>query len=196
VNRCLILGSRNAHKLREIEALVGDVGVTLLPLPADIAEAPEEADSFRQNAVDKARHYAAASGQLCLSDDSGLVVPSLDGAPGIYSARFAGAPRSDSRNNALLLERLEGRPAAERGAHFVCAMVVADAKGPLLVVEGRLDGVILEAPRGDGGFGYDPLFYVESQNASLAELNPAVKNHISHRGHALRRIAQALPAIL
>jgi len=192
----LVLGSRNAHKVAEIKRFFAPLGVEVEALPADIPEAVEDRETFRGNAAKKAEEYARATGALVLADDSGLEVDALDGAPGVISARYAGEPKSDARNNEKLLAELADVAEEARGARFVCVMALADPQGLRLVVEGALPGRILPALRGDGGFGYDPLFLLPEDGRSLAELGPDEKNAISHRGRALERVRVALPAIL
>ena len=161
----------------------GELGVD----PADEPHA-----TFVENALAKARHAAACTGAAALADDSGLCVESLNGAPGVWSARFAGDGASDQSNNAELLRRLAD--AKQRRAHYTCVMVAlrsADDAEPI-IVDARWHGEITQAPRGSGGFGYDPLFYVASLGLTAAELDPAHKNRISHRGLALRALAARL----
>lgn len=192
----ITLGTRNPNKLRELRQLVDGLGLSLSPLPEAVSEVVEDHPTIRGNAVKKAVEYARAIGGLCLADDSGLLVDALDGAPGVISARFSGPGATPERNNDLLLERLRGKPESERGAHFLCALALADPQGVLLVVAGRCPGRILEARRGSGGFGYDPLFLEPSTGRSFAELSPAEKNALSHRGRALQKLVAALPAVL
>ena len=189
----MVLASRNKGKLRELQALLteclGDViELKSLDEVGIFGEIEENGATFAENALIKAR-AAAASGYIGLADDSGLAVSALDGAPGVYSARFAGEHGNDAANNALLLEKLAG--VADRSAAFVCAFacVFPDEREPI-VAEGRVEGVILEAPRGEGGFGYDPLFYYPAFEKTFAELSADEKNKISHRGEAIERFAQ------
>ena len=153
----------------------------------NISEAVEDGLSFIENALIKARHASKHTGLPALADDSGLVVDALNGAPGIYSSRFAGADADDSANNHKLLSALEGVPDSARGAHFFCAMaLVRHAEDPApLIATGSWDGQILTIPAGAGGFGYDPLFRVPGQGCSAAELPAEIKNRLSHRGQAL-----------
>lgn len=196
----LLLASGNAKKAGELRALLAAAQVQILS-PADVGGLPEvdeDQDSFAGNARKKAESGAKASGRWCLADDSGLCVDALDGAPGIYSARFAGTHGDDAGNNAKLLHELEDVPAEERGARFVCAVALADPSGAIQAVfEGEVHGRILDAPRGAGGFGYDPLFqFTEPDHPQtgrgFAELSQAEKADISHRGRALRQLAEHL----
>ena len=193
----IVLASRNAKKLKELHALVAPLGFTLrLVSEFSDAEVAETAPTFVENALLKARHAARVSGLAAIADDSGLEVAALGGAPGVYSARYAGEPSDDAANNTKLLDALRDVPTAQRGARFVSALVWlrhADDPVPLIAV-GTWAGRILEAPRGANGFGYDPLFWVESQQCSSAQLTSEVKNRISHRAQALRLLLAELEA--
>lgn len=189
----LVLASNNAKKAAEMSALLAPLGITVRP-QADfgVSEAEEPHATFVENALAKARHAAAWTGLPAIADDSGLCVAALGGAPGVQSARFAGEPKSDARNNALLLERLAGQ--ADRSAYFYSVIVLvrhADDPRPL-IADGEWHGVILEAPRGQAGFGYDPLFYVPELEQTAAELDAPLKNTLSHRGAAMRHLLQRL----
>jgi XTP/dITP diphosphohydrolase len=194
----LVVASANPGKLREFRALLSGLPFSVTSLAELKIESPQETGrSFAENALLKARHAAraaaalAADGQVAaLADDSGLEVDALHGAPGIYSARFAGPQADDAANNAKLLAALAGVPAAARGARYRCALAfVGDADDPApLVAEGVWEGVILDAPRGGGGFGYDPYFWIPALQATAAELEPGRKNSLSHRGTALRAL--------
>ena len=191
----VVLASGNAGKLRELTAMLEPLGWRVRPQKEwAVPEAVEDGLSFIENALIKARHAARHTGLPALGDDSGLVVDALDGAPGIYSARYAGPDADDAANNRKLLAALEGVPHARRTAHFYCAIaMVRHATDPApLVAIGRWDGRILDAPAGSGGFGYDPLFHVAAHGCSSAELPPAVKNRISHRGRALASLVRQL----
>ncbi|SFK50507.1 XTP/dITP diphosphohydrolase [Azotobacter beijerinckii] len=189
----LVLASHNAGKLKELQALLGDaVAVRSVGEFSDVE--PEETGlSFVENALLKARHAARVSGLPALADDSGLAVDVLSGAPGIYSARYAGGG-GDAANNAKLLEALKDVPDAERGARFVCALaLVRHAEDPLpILCEGLWHGRILHAPRGAQGFGYDPLFWVPETDCASAELAPTEKNRLSHRARAMALLRQRL----
>ncbi|WP_028873998.1 RdgB/HAM1 family non-canonical purine NTP pyrophosphatase [Tepidiphilus margaritifer] len=191
----VVLASNNAKKAAELEALLAPLGWEVLAQGAlGIPEAEEPYPTFLENALAKARHAAAASGLPAIADDSGLAVPALGGAPGVRSARFAGEPRSDARNNAALLAAMQDLEGAARRAFFYsCVVFLRTADDPLpLVAEGRWWGEILTAPRGEGGFGYDPLFYLPEWGKTAAELAPEEKNRLSHRGRALRRLRARL----
>lgn len=191
----IVLASGNAGKVRELGAMLADLGVQVLPQSDfGVPEAEETGLSFVENAILKARNAAAHTGLPAIADDSGIEVDALNGAPGIYSARYAGPDADDATNNAKLLAALEGLPAQARGARFRSVVVFmrhADDPSPL-IAEGSWAGRILEELRGSGGFGYDPLFLVDGLDASAAELPPGEKNRISHRGQALRRLLAAL----
>jgi XTP/dITP diphosphohydrolase len=195
----LVLASNNPGKLREFAALFAPFAIEVLPQSAfAIPEAEEPHDTFLENALAKARHAANLSGLPALADDSGLCVPVLDGAPGVHSAYYAGRDGDratrDARNNAKLLAELAGH--ADRRAHYVCVLVLLRrAQDPQPVVaEGEWHGEILTAPRGSGGFGYDPLFLVPATGRSAAELAESEKNALSHRALAFARLAERLRA--
>jgi XTP/dITP diphosphohydrolase len=189
----LVIASGNPGKLREIGQMLAPLGIKALAQSAfGVPDADEPHATFIENALAKARHASALTGLPALADDSGLCVEALGGAPGIHSARYAGEPRSDERNNAKLLEVLgEG---ADRRAHYYCVIVVMrDACDPQpLIAQGLWRGDILRAPRGTGGFGYDPLFLDAQFGQTGAELAPAQKNLISHRGRALAILGEIL----
>ena len=187
----VVLASSNPGKLSELRALLKPAGLQVVPQDVLGVEPPEETGvTFVENALIKARAACAATGLPALADDSGVVVDALGGAPGVRSARYAGEGASDSDNLATLLEALAGVDPPERGAAFVCAIVyLRHAQDPCpIVCEGVWRGRILDAPRGDGGFGYDPVFFVETLNRTAAELSRAEKNAVSHRGQALAQL--------
>jgi XTP/dITP diphosphohydrolase len=190
----LLVASGNKGKLREFgELLRGLVGTILSPADfPGLPEVVEDGATFEENALKKARSAALFTGRPVLSDDSGLVVDHLGGRPGVHSARYAGEGASDADNNARLLRELAGVPAAERGAAFHCVIALCLPDGSCRTFDGSLPGEILEAPRGGGGFGYDPLFLVPEYGETLSELPPEVKNAISHRGRAMRQLKAAL----
>ncbi len=197
--RRLLVATRNPGKVREIREILADypeLDIVGLDVPETAEEDDLEVfDTFEENALAKARYFARLTGELTLADDSGICVDALGGAPGVRSRRFAPGPdlrgtEQDQANNAHLLQRLAGLPGAARTAQYVCAAALA---GPgEAVFLGRCEGVILEAPRGTGGFGYDPLFYIPAEACTFGELHPARKNEISHRGRAVRQAAESL----
>ncbi|MFZ1537104.1 MAG: RdgB/HAM1 family non-canonical purine NTP pyrophosphatase [Chromatiaceae bacterium] len=191
----IVLASNNAGKVREINALLAAEDIHVIPQDElGVVEMEETGLSFVENAIIKARNAAAHSGLAAIADDSGIEVDALAGAPGIYSARFAGAGASDLDNLDKLLQTLEGVPAEQRTARFQCLMVyMRHAEDPTPVIcQGTWDGIILEGPRGENGFGYDPIFFVPSEGLSSAELDPATKNRLSHRGQALAQLVRYL----
>lgn len=195
----LVLGTRNLKKRAEMSALLAPLGVRLLTLDdfPSAGDVEETGETFVANARLKASQYAKRLERWVLAEDSGIEVDALGGEPGVYSARFAGEPTDDEANNALLLKRLAGVPAAKRGARYNCCMVLADPSGePVLECSGECRGVIREAPSGTGGFGYDPLFEIPEFHATFGELGPAVKAAISHRSRAARRFAELLAAYI
>jgi len=195
VNRIVVLASGNRGKLQELNDLLSGLGIALRSqADYDVIEAEETGLSFIENAILKARNAARQSGCPALADDSGLCVDALGGAPGIYSARYAGSDANDANNNAKLLSELAGN--TQRGAHFHCALAFvrhADDPAPI-VCEGLWQGSILEQARGDNGFGYDPLFLIPALGLCSAELNKADKNKISHRALALQQLVPRLQA--
>ncbi|MCP5059127.1 MAG: RdgB/HAM1 family non-canonical purine NTP pyrophosphatase [bacterium] len=189
----LVLASSNPGKLREFEALLGGAGTAMrLATAAELAALPEEGDAYEANALAKARTVAEVSGLPALADDSGLEVDGLDGAPGPHSARFGGPGLEDAERVQRLLGALSDRPGASRLARFVCVAAYARPDGKTWTRRGECPGLILEAPRGEGGFGYDPIFQPEGHRVSMAELEPAQKDVLSHRGKALRALAPLL----
>jgi XTP/dITP diphosphohydrolase len=190
--RRLVLASRNPHKLRELAEILG--GFELLPLPEEVELPPEDAPDFRGNALIKARAAFNATGLPAIGDDSGIEVAALGGRPGVRSARYAGDGATDAENLAKLLD--EVRPHADRRAAYVCWIAHVDSPGGGECFEGRCDGRLIDQPRGDGGFGYDPAFVPDDtgpgDERTMAELLPAEKHAISHRGRAARRLAAAL----
>ena len=195
----LVLASGNAGKLKELQAMLAGLPLQIVPQrELGVDDVPETGLTFVENALIKARHACAVTGLPALADDSGLIVDALDGAPGLYSARYAGSPTDDVANNAKLLDALHEVPAERRSARFYAVIVLLRHAGDPhpLIAEGVWPGTILHAPRGTGGFGYDPLFLDREHGLSAAELDPAVKNAISHRGRALARLRERLPALL
>jgi XTP/dITP diphosphohydrolase len=195
--RTLVIATANAGKLGEFQALLA--GLPFVPVSQASIGVPspdETGTSFAANALIKARHAAAATGEAAIADDSGLEVDALGGAPGIYSARYAGEGAADEANNAKLLAALAGLAPPARRARYRCALVYVD--GPddprPLEAEGFWEGSILDAPRGSGGFGYDPYFWLPERGATAAELEPEEKNRLSHRGRALAALRELLGA--
>jgi len=190
----LVVATRNRGKLKEIGALLNGL-VTTLRCAADFPTFPETVEdgtTFEANALKKAREAMQHTGLAALADDSGLVVDALGGRPGVISARFAGEGAGDADNNCKLLTELGGVPAGERQGAFVCVMAYVDPDGTELTFSGRVGGLILTEPRGNGGFGYDPLFLVDGYCSTMAELSLEEKNRISHRGQALRQFKMFL----
>ncbi len=195
----LLLGTRNAKKRREIEEILGDLGLTLHDLshyPA-APEVVEDGKTFEANAQKKASETAKAVGQWVLGEDSGLVVPALNGRPGVYSARYAGTHGDDAANNARLLAELAPLGPDARAAYYVSTAALADPVGKILaVVEGRCHGRIIGEYRGEGGFGYDPLFLIPEYHRTFGELSAGVKHALSHRSRALAQLRPALRKFL
>ena len=191
----IVLASSNRGKLAEFNELFADAGLEAVTQGSlGVADADETGLTFVENALLKARNAAAATGLPSLGDDSGLCVDYLAGAPGLYSARYAGGHGDVPANNAKLLRELEGVSDTERGAFFICVLaLVRHAEDPApLIAEGRWHGRVLPAPRGERGFGYDPLFLPEGHTQSAAELEPAVKNRLSHRGEEVAALCERL----
>lgn len=168
----------------------------LLPEFSSVSEFEENAPTFAENAAGKALHYSRGSEELVFADDSGLVVPVLGGAPGVYSARYAGTGATNSQRIEKLLSEMQNKGGQERSGHFVCAIALAQRGRALAVVTERVDGRILESPRGAGGFGYDPVFYFPPLERTFAELSAEEKNQHSHRGKAFRKMLAALSSML
>jgi len=193
----LLLASSNPGKLGEFRALAADVPTTLaeIELMQGFDSLPlfeENAPTFAENAAGKALYYSRLGDGLVFADDSGLVVPALGGAPGVRSARYAGANATDAERIVKLMDELRGRKGAERAAYFLCAIALAERGRAIAVVTARVDGEILESPRGAGGFGYDPVFYFPALKKTFAELSREEKNQISHRGKAFRKLLTSM----
>ena len=194
----LYLATKNIGKIRELQALLSHLPLEVHSL-LDLPEAPEileDGDTFEENAVKKAEAVQALTGGIVLADDSGLEVDSLQGEPGVRSARYAGENSTDAANNEKLLQKLDGVPAHQRGARFCCAMAIAAPGRETAVVLGHCRGIIAPEPRGDQGFGYDPLFLVPAYQKTFGELSPDVKNRISHRSRALAQALMVLEKLL
>lgn len=194
----IVLASRNPKKSAEIDALLSPHGIRVLPVSDfDVPDVVEDGATFAENSAKKARETALAVGRWTIGEDSGLMVDALGGQPGVYSARFAGEPCDDERNNAKLIAELAGVPAEKRGAQYVCHVSVADPTGAIrLQVEGRCRGRIAEEGRGENGFGYDPYFLIPEYHRTFGELSPAVKRRLSHRGRALEQLVPRLVRLL
>lgn len=191
----IVLASGNAGKIKEIQALL--TGHPIVPQSLfDVEEAEETGTTFVENAIIKARNAALHCKLPAIADDSGLVVDALNGAPAVYSARYAGVGASDNDNTQKLLHALEGVPEAQRTARFICVMVFMEhADDPLpIIAQGSWEGRILTQPAGSNGFGYDPVFFVPEYGCASAELSPEVKNSLSHRGIALKKLTDAIKA--
>jgi len=186
----IVLATGNAGKVREIQAVLAASNITIVP-QSEFAtpEADETGTTFVENAIIKARNAAAHTGLPAIADDSGLVVDALNGAPGVYSSRFAGANSNDAENNSLLLEKMQNVAEGSRTAHFECVIAyMRHASDPTpIVAHGTWEGRILYEAMGENGFGYDPLFFVPEQGCSSAQLRPEIKNRISHRGQAIQQ---------
>lgn len=197
--KTLVLASGNAGKLKELQAMLGDLPLQIVAQgELGVSDVPETGLTFVENALLKARHASAVTGLPALADDSGLIVDALEGAPGLYSARYAGSPTNDAANNAKLLEALREVPADRRTARFYAVIVLLrHANDPQpLICEGSWEGRILDETRGSNGFGYNPVFLDPALGLTAAEMDPAQKNAISHRARALQLLRQKLPALL
>jgi XTP/dITP diphosphohydrolase len=193
----LVLASNNAGKLKEFAALLAPLGIEVIPQGRlNVPECPEPHYTFLENALEKARHASHVTGLPALADDSGICVEALGGKPGVLSARYAGEPKSDERNNAKLVEKLQGK--ANRRAYYYCVLVLvrhADDPQPL-VADGAWYGEVVDTPSGNGGFGYDPYFWLPSHGCTVADLPADAKNAISHRGQAMQALLAKLQAQL
>lgn len=190
-----VLATANAHKAEEMRAVLDQLAVTLIPRPPDVPDVEESELTLEGNALLKARALADATGLAAIADDTGLFVDALEGRPGVFSARYAGEDASDAANVAKLLEELKDVDGEARGARFRTVIAVAYPSGESRSAEGVLEGRITRAPRGDNGFGYDPVFEVSVPGGrTLSELSPAQKNEISHRALALRHLVEVLKA--
>lgn len=190
----LVLASNNKGKLVELEKLLAPLNISVVSLTdyPEMAETIEDGETFADNAIKKAREAAEFTGLTALADDSGLEVDYLNGQPGVISARFAGEPKDDQKNNDKLLSLMAGVPWEKRTARFRCVIAICTPQGDVYTSDGTCDGYVLEQQKGDGGFGYDPLFYVPEYNKTFAELDMAEKNKISHRGRALEAAKKTL----
>jgi len=185
----LVVATRNRKKLLEIKEILNGMDLTLLSLDGykNSPQVIENGKTFKENAVKKAVKLAQFTDEFCLGEDSGLCVDALNGAPGIYSARFSGREKSDIKNNLKILTLLKDLPLAKRKAHYVCAVALADKRGLVAVVEGRCNGLISFESKGAAGFGYDPVFYIPKFKKTFAQLGEKIKHKMSHRHHALKQ---------
>jgi len=193
----LVVATRNAGKLKEIRRLLESRGIRVRGL-AEFPEAPdvvEDGETFAENAIKKAEAVAQFTSMPCLADDSGLVVDALQGRPGVHSARFSGAEADDQSNNRKLLYEMAAVPEIRRQASFCCVMALCMPGQSPRLFQGRVNGAILERQQGDGGFGYDPLFWLPGYNCTMAELPLDTKNQVSHRGQALRQLVDFLTTL-
>lgn len=193
MKKSLVLASNNQGKLREFRAMFARLGVEITPQgELGVSECAEPYATFIENCLAKARHASRRTGLPAMADDSGICVDALGGAPGVYSARFAGEPKSDARNNEKLVQSLAGQ--TNRRGHYMCVLVaVRHPEDPEpLIAEGRWQGRILDHAEGEGGFGYDPYFFIPERKATAASLSPEKKNQLSHRGQALRVMSRLL----
>jgi XTP/dITP diphosphohydrolase len=199
MGKVLVLATRNLKKRQEIEEILGDLGLDLHDLSryASAPEVVEDGTTFEDNARKKASETALAAGHWALGEDSGLVVPGLNGRPGVYSARYAGKQGDDDANNARLLAELAPLPPDRRAAYYVCTAALADPQGQVhAVTEGRCHGMIISERRGQGGFGYDPLFLIPEYYKTFGELSALVKRALSHRARALAKLRPELRRLL
>ena len=190
----IVFASGNEGKVREIREMLAGMGIELLSLkdyPA-VPDIVEDGETFLENALKKAKIISAITGETVLADDSGLQVDALGGAPGIYSARFAGENATDDDNVTLLLSRLRDVPPEKRTASFCCVLVLYRTDGHYVSFESRWPGLIIDERRGHNGFGYDPVFYVPELNKTAAELPPEIKNKVSHRGQSFAKLKESL----
>jgi len=198
----LYLASSNPGKLGEYRVLAAATALSLrvelevLPGFDELPPFEESAPTFAENAAGKALHYSRLREGMVFADDSGLVVPALGGAPGVHSARYAGTQATNAQRIEKLLSDMQGKTGNERAAYFVCVIALAEKRQVIAVVTDRVDGEILESPRGRGGFGYDPVFYFPALKKTFAELSAEEKNQFSHRGKAFRRLLGALSSML
>ncbi|MBX3059454.1 MAG: XTP/dITP diphosphatase [Anaerolineae bacterium] len=195
----MVVATHNKGKVKEFAEMMQDMDIAWLGLD-DVGvteDVPETGDTFRENAVMKAVAYAQATGLLALADDSGLEIDALDGAPGVFSARYGGADLSHAQRYQLVLQQLADVPAPARTARFRCVIVVVDGHGRILAeAEGVCEGLIAPSPAGSGGFGYDPIFFLPELGKTMAQLSSAEKHQISHRGRAMRQLEPLLRRIL
>ncbi|WP_338750483.1 XTP/dITP diphosphatase [Bacillus sp. FJAT-52991] len=194
----VIIATKNKGKAKEFAEMFASFGMnvkTLLDYP-EYADVEETGETFEENAILKAEEICKLTGRLVIADDSGLMIDALDGRPGVYSARYAGEEKSDEANIQKVLEELRDVPSEKRTARFYCALAIAMPGKETTTVAGTCEGRITEEKQGTNGFGYDPIFYVEQFEATMAQLTPETKNSISHRGQALKKLREQLPVLL
>jgi XTP/dITP diphosphohydrolase len=194
----VVIATRNAGKLREIQSILAPLGLRILSF-SDFPEVPEiveDGQTFEENAVKKAVAVARQTGRIAIADDSGLAVDALQGRPGVFSSRYAGEKATDAERYQKLLGEMSGIPKGKRGAAFICVIVVSSPEGRAETVVGQCHGEIAFAPQGSYGFGYDPVFYLPELGKTMAELAPEVKNRISHRARALEKLKSILPKFI
>lgn len=198
VEKRILFATGNAGKMKEIRMILSDLPLPVVSMKEAgvTAQIEENGSTFEENAVIKARAVMELTGEIALADDSGLEIDYLDGAPGIYSARFMGEDTSYDIKNTALIEKLEGVPEEQRTARFVCVIACALPDGRILTSRGAMEGVIAHEIRGENGFGYDPIFYLPEYGLTSAEISPEQKNELSHRGKALRAMKEQLAGIL
>ena len=194
----VVIATRNAGKLLEIQSILAPLGLKIISLShfPEIPEIIEDGQTFEENAVKKAVAVARQTGRIAIADDSGLAVDALHGRPGVFSSRYAGENATDADRYRKLLKEMAEIPQRKRGAAFICAIAVASPEGKTETVEGQCHGEIAPTPRGSHGFGYDPVFYLPELGKTMAELDPEVKNRISHRARALERLKSILPKFI
>jgi len=194
----VVIATRNPGKFREIKEILGPLGLEVLSLRdfPEIPEILEDGQTFEENAVKKAAAISQQTGRVAIADDSGLAVDALQGRPGVFSSRYAGENASDADRYRKLLKEMGGVPEGQRGAAFMCSVAIASPNGKIEVVKGECRGKIALAPKGNHGFGYDPVFYFPELGKTMAELEPEVKNRISHRARALEKLKSILPKFL
>jgi XTP/dITP diphosphohydrolase len=194
----VVIATRNSGKLREIQEILAPLGLKVLSLRdfPEIPEILEDGQTFEENAVKKAAAVARQTRRVAIADDSGLAVDALQGRPGVFSSRYAGEKATDEDRYRKLLKEMAGIPEGQREAAFICAMALASPNGKVEVVKGKCRGEIALAPRGSHGFGYDPVFFLPELAKTMAELEPEVKNRISHRARALEELKKVLPSFL
>ncbi|MDR3631951.1 MAG: XTP/dITP diphosphatase [Desulfocapsaceae bacterium] len=196
MNKIIVLATNNKHKIKEFQSILSkfDIEIRSVSDFGPIPPAIEDGETFDENAYKKASHTARILGLPAIADDSGLVVPAVNGEPGVYSARYAGENATDAENTQKLLEKMKG--VKDRRASFKCVISLAVPSGPALTYEGQCDGVILEGPRGTSGFGYDPVFFFEEYSKTFAELSMEEKNIVSHRGKALAEFTSEIDKVV